>query len=157
MYIFIGDKGCPIPPHDGPFLAESTELAVKSHVVLQTMSQTMSQADFCGVNTRSSDVVHFWPKKKLDKTTWSDGVSNYRLAYQIIVASDKKIIQLYRTIMPGSWMGSWAGSVSGFQPSTRPASTTPFGYLLGTPSTPTWTGGRAKTGNLPYFRHFRPN
>ena len=47
----------------------------------------MPQADFCGVNTRSSDVVHFWPKKKLDKTTWSDGVSNYRLAYQIIVAS----------------------------------------------------------------------
>ena len=109
----------------------------------------------------SRPMVHFWQKNNktnLVKTTWSDGVSNYRLAYQIIVASDKKIIQLYRTIMPGSWMGSWAGSVSGFQPSTRPASTTPFGYLLGTPSTPTWTnGGGAKTGNLPYFRHFRPN
>ena len=41
------------------------------------MSQTMSQADFCGVNTRSSDLVHFWPKKN-----WSKRPG--RMAYQII-------------------------------------------------------------------------
>ena len=72
---FSVTKGCPIPPDDGPFLAESTELAIKTNVKLQTMSQTMSQADFCGVNTRSSDLVQVLKKKKiLEKMTWSDGV-----------------------------------------------------------------------------------
>ena len=50
-------KGCPIPPDDGPLLVKITEWAIQSNVKLQTMSQTMSQADFCGVNTRSSDMV----------------------------------------------------------------------------------------------------
>ena len=56
---FFGGTGCPMPPGDGPFLAESTELAIKTIVKLQTMSQTISQADFCGVNTRISEQVHF--------------------------------------------------------------------------------------------------
>ena len=69
-------KGCPIPPDDGPFLVKITEWAIQSNVKLQTMSQTMSQADFCGVNTSSSDLVQVLEKKKknLEKMTWSDGV-----------------------------------------------------------------------------------
>ena len=69
-------KGCPIPPDDGPLLVKITEWAIQSNVKLQTMSQTMSQADFCGVNTRSSDLVQVLgkEKKKLEKMTRSDGV-----------------------------------------------------------------------------------
>ena len=55
-----------MPPGDGPFLAESTELAIKTIAKLQTMSQTMSQADFCGVNTRISAEQVTKSKKKQD-------------------------------------------------------------------------------------------
>ena len=67
-------KGCPIPPDDGPFLVKITEWAIQSNVKLQTMSQTMSQADFCGVNTRSSDLVQVLKKQqkpgKNDQVRW---------------------------------------------------------------------------------------
>ena len=47
--------------------AKITEWAIQSNAKLQTMSQTMSQADFCGVNTRSSDLVQVLKKKKPGK------------------------------------------------------------------------------------------
>ena len=57
-----------------PGRVEAACWAANSHLREQEY-QTMSQADFCGVNTRSSDLVQVLKKKKnLEKMTRSDGV-----------------------------------------------------------------------------------
>ena len=121
-YVF-GDTGCPIPPGDGPFLAESTELAIKTIATLQTMSQTMSQADFCGVNTRISEQVHFWggvdAKPGTNDLFWwriklSDGVSNYRGLIEVCKNAGECVFKINTTyqLFVESWSKRWAGRIN---------------------------------------------